>query len=199
MNLPTDLVSDLKDGRLLLFAGSGVSAVLGLPSWSGLVSRMADELSFDSEIFQELGTYPTLAEYYWLVKNKDIDDLVKWMKSAWINPTIVIAKSAVHRSLANIKFPIIYTTNYDNWIEATLDHYGVPYSKIVTGEDIPRIVSGQTQIVKFHGDLEAPSTLVLTESDYFERLKFETELDIKLRSDLLRYSTLFIGYSLTDG
>jgi hypothetical protein len=39
---------------------------------------------------------------------------------------------------------------------------------------------------------------VLTESSYFERLDFESPLDIKLRSDLLGKAILFIGYSLSD-
>jgi hypothetical protein len=40
--------------------------------------------------------------------------------------------------------------------------------------------------------------MVFTESSYFERLSFESPLDVKLRSDSLGKSLLFIGYSLTD-
>ena len=39
---------------------------------------------------------------------------------------------------------------------------------------------------------------MLTESSYFKRLDFESPLDIKLRSDMLGRSILFIGYSLSD-
>jgi len=52
--------------------------------------------------------------------------------------------------------------------------------------------------VKFHGDFDDDSTLVLTESQYFDRLDFESPLDIRLRADLLAYSSIFIGYSLSD-
>ena len=58
--------------------------------------------------------------------------------------------------------------------------------------------SNTTQIIKFHGDTISDSSIVLTESSYFKRLNFESPLDIKLRSDMLGKSILFIGYSLSD-
>ena len=54
------------------------------------------------------------------------------------------------------------------------------------------------QIIKLHGDLTLPSSMVFTETSYFERLSFESPLDVKLRADALGKSLLFIGYSLTD-
>ena len=39
---------------------------------------------------------------------------------------------------------------------------------------------------------------MLTESDYFGRVNFESPLDVKLGSDVLGSSVLFIGYSLAD-
>jgi len=56
----------------------------------------------------------------------------------------------------------------------------------------------KTQIIKFHGDFDDDSSLVFTESSFFQRLDFESPLDIKLRSDSLEKSIVFIGYSLSD-
>lgn len=39
---------------------------------------------------------------------------------------------------------------------------------------------------------------MLTESSYFQRMQFETPLDIRLRSDSLARPLLFVGYSLHD-
>ena len=41
-------------------------------------------------------------------------------------------------------------------------------------------------------------SIVLDETSYYQRLNFDTPLDIKLRNDVLSNSVLFIGYSLTD-
>ena len=45
-------------------------------------------------------------------------------------------------------------------------------------------------------DFSDDSSIVLTESSYFERLEFNSPLDIKLRSDMLGKTILYIGYSL---
>jgi SIR2-like domain len=40
--------------------------------------------------------------------------------------------------------------------------------------------------------------MVLTESDYEERLSFNSAMDLRLFSDLLNRTVLFIGYSFRD-
>jgi hypothetical protein len=39
---------------------------------------------------------------------------------------------------------------------------------------------------------------VITETDYFDRLAFDSPLDVKLRSDALGKTVLFVGYSMSD-
>ena len=124
--------------------------------------------------------------------------LRSWMDRTWHSDTVNIGDSEVHRLIVENEFPIIYTTNYDRWLEIAFEHYRRPYSKITNVTDLVRIRDGATQIVKFHGDFDDDRSLVLDESSYFERLEFESPLDIKLRSDVLARSVLFIGYSLSD-
>ncbi len=54
------------------------------------------------------------------------------------------------------------------------------------------------EIIKFHGDFEDDDSLVLTETSYFQRMSFESPLDIRLRADCLARPILFVGYSLHD-
>ena len=197
MKLPTSLIAELKHRRVVLFAGAGLSATLGLPSWSCLIAKMASDLEFDTELFKMLGGYPSLAEYY-LVQKPCRGAFAKWLRCKWHIASIDIIKSQAYRALVKANFPIIYTTNYDHLIEKAHCLHGVPVSKIVHGDDIRVVSSDSVQIVKFHGDLDYPDTMVVTETDYFERLRFEAALDLKLRADLLRYSVIFVGYSLSD-
>jgi hypothetical protein len=120
------------------------------------------------------------------------------MDRSWHSPTIDIAKSRIHQLIVALRCPIIYTTNYDRWLELAHDAQGEPYTKIVTVGDIPSAVDTSVQIVKFHGDFAEDDSLVLTESSYFERMSFDAPLDVRLRADLLGRNVLFIGYSLTD-
>jgi len=52
--------------------------------------------------------------------------------------------------------------------------------------------------VKLHGDFDDDASLVITETDYFSRLSFDTPLDVKLLSDALGKTVLFVGYSMSD-
>ncbi len=65
-------------------------------------------------------------------------------------------------------------------------------------DDLVGLDTNTTQIIKFHGDTISDESIVLTESSYFQRLSFESPLDIKLRSDMLGKTILFVGYSLSD-
>ena len=59
-------------------------------------------------------------------------------------------------------------------------------------------VDTSTQVVKLHGTFDDDGSLVLTETSYFDRLEFESPIDIKMRADILGKTLLFIGYSLSD-
>src|ERR1700674_4785567 len=58
--------------------------------------------------------------------------------------------------------------------------------------------SNVAEVVKFHGDLNHPDQMVLSESDYERRLTLSTAMDYRLRSDALGRSLLFLGYSFRD-
>lgn len=192
-----ELLTAYRNKSIVLFVGAGVSKNLGLPTWSELIDHIATELGYDPEIYRSFGNDLALAEYY-RIKKGNIGPLRSWMDTNWHSSKIEVKDSKIHELIAKSRFPMIYTTNYDRWIEKAFDHHDRAYTKISTVSDIGRIKDGVPQIIKFHGDFDDDSSIVLDESSYFERLEFETPLDIKLRSDVLGKSVLFIGYSLTD-
>lgn len=192
-----DVRTQYKAKKLILFVGAGVSQNLGLPSWRDLINQVAKELNYDPAIFQSYGEYLALAEYYRTQKGS-LGPLRSWMDTNWHSNTVDIHKSKIHKYIVEGKFPIIYTTNYDRWLEKAFDANKEKFTKIATVPDFSKIEEGVTQIIKFHGDFDYDETLVLDESSYYERLEFESPLDIKLRSDVLGQSILFIGYSLSD-
>lgn len=190
-----ELVAAIRDRRSILFAGAGVSMAVGLPSWTQLIDHMRDELGLSAE--ESEAGYQTLAEYYRLQQGS-VGALRSWMDRTWSVSEDKVAKSAIHKLLVELDFPILYTTNYDNNLEAAYRHFGRDYVKIVSARDLARAGDGATQIVKFHGDFEDDQSLVLAETDYFDRLEFDSPLDIKFRADTLGRTLLFVGYSMSD-
>jgi hypothetical protein len=193
-----DLVKAIRNRRAILFAGAGVSMTVGLPSWRTLIDHIAEELRLDPEMVEGPDVnYLTLAEYYRL-RQGSIGPLRSWMDRNWSIPEEVLRESRVHELIARLDFPIIYTTNFDRNLETALQLHGKEFVKIVSAKDIARIREGVMQLVKFHGDFDDDQSIVIAETDYLDRLSFESPLDIKFRSDALGNTILFIGYSLSD-
>jgi hypothetical protein len=193
-----DLARQIRDRKVVLFAGAGLSMSLGLPSWSQLIAHMANDLGYDPEVLVPPGAnYLMVAEYYKLEKSS-IGPLRSWMDRKWSVDDAVLKASEVHKLLVELDFPFIYTTNYDRNIERAFELWDKPFSKVTSMLDVANASAELPHIVKFHGDFDDDESLVLTESDYFERLNFESPLDIKFRSDILGRGVLFVGYSLAD-
>lgn len=197
MHYSKQLKSAYRNENIILFVGAGVSISLGITPWSELIDYMAEELGFSAEEFRHYGTYLALAEYYRL-QHGTIGPLRSWMDRTWHANNIDIEKSKVHELIVKGNFKLIYTTNYDKWLENSFDYHQRDYVKVVNVEDLARIRPGVAQIIKFHGDFSDDASIVLDETSYFERLEFESPLDIKLRADVLGRSVIFVGYSLAD-
>jgi predicted Fe-Mo cluster-binding NifX family protein len=192
-----DLARSISARHAILFVGAGVSRVVGLPSWQELIDHMADELGLgEADRGQELD-HPILAEYY-RIRHGSIGPLRSWMDREWKVSEERVRGSRIHQLIVELDFPLIYTTNYDRNLEAAFAAQGRRFVKIANARDLISSDVQDTQIIKFHGDFDDDASLVLTESDYFSRLNFDSPLDVKLRSDAMSRPVLFIGYSMQD-
>ena len=192
-----ELAHSIRQRRTILFVGAGASMSVGLPSWRELIEHMAKELGVEPDDFSGSNSHHTLAEYY-RIKQGSIGSLRSWMDRHWKVSEEKVKKSKIHELIVALDFPIIYTTNYDRNLEVAFELHEKPFAKVANARDVAKAVDGVTQIVKFHGDFDDDQSLVIAETDYFNRLSFDTPLDIKFRADALGKTILFIGYSMSD-
>jgi hypothetical protein len=186
-----------RNNQLIPFIGAGLSAPLGLPSWSHLIDIIAEQLGYDPRVFKLSGNNYQLAEFYVAAKGS-IGPLRSEMDRLFNPSDQAIAASRSHNAIVKMHLPLLYTTNYDRIIERAHTLKQVNCHTIASIDDIATAPSDATQVVKFHGTFDDDASLVLTESSYFDRLDFESAIDIKLRADMLGKCLLFIGYSLSD-
>jgi hypothetical protein len=168
------------------------------PSWTELVDQAAKQLGFDiPDLLRVRGTDLQILEYFRL-KTGDSASLKNWLVRTMVPSDAELSTSPIHKSLASlVNCPILYTTNYDDFIERSIRLNGKEVNVVTSEASMGKTVK-DFEIVKFHGDWNDPDAMVLSESDYEKRLKLETALDYRLRSDLLNKAALFLGYSFRD-
>lgn len=207
MNVPEQLKTLYRNDRVIPFIGAGVSMSVNWefdgkrtrgPSWGELVDRAAELLSFDPDLIRVRGTDLQILEYFLACNEGESAKLTNWLVRFMNPPDEALKSSPIHTELARLlQCKIYYTTNYDDFIERALSLHGRSVDVIVTEADLGRR-SNNCDVVKFHGDLNHPSMMVLSESHYEKRLSFSTAIDYRLKSDVLGRALLFIGYSFRD-
>lgn len=214
--VPADLQARYREGRLVPFVGAGASMSVtwevdgvmkrGI-SWSELVNYAASMLGFgDPDLLRVRGTDLQILEYFREKKGGELAGLRNWFAQTFRAPDEALSTSPIHTALANMTLcPVYYTTNYDDYLERALRLAGRPARPLAVELHIAEALKEatqtgqmQVQVVKFHGDLENPQRMVLSESDYERRLKFTDIEDRRLTSDLIGRAMLFVGYSFSD-
>lgn len=204
--IPLDLKQMYRQGRLIPFIGAGVSMGVSWtengmsrrgPSWGEMVELAVKRLGVsDPRLLRTRGNDLQILEYYKIV-NHGVGPLTNWLYANMRPPDQALLSSPVHAALAALSgCSTFYTTNYDDFIERAFALHGRATHRVAIEAHMGR--GHPTEVVKFHGDFNFPESLVLTETDYQHRLKLESPMDFRLRSDLLGRGTLFIGFSFTD-
>ena len=168
------------------------------PSWSQMVEQSARILGYkDPELLHMRGTELQILEYFRIKKN-NFAPLTNWMVRLMEAPSNAIKDSKIHTALCQLSQCVIfYTTNYDDFLERALEASGREVRVIATEGDMG-LPSSATQVIKFHGDFNNPDDMVVSEVQYYRRMKLESPMDLKLRSDLFGRAVLFVGYSFRD-
>lgn len=193
------IVDKIVEKRLVLFLGAGVSAAAaGLPSWRKLVEEMGQELTYDEEVFLNSDDYLMLAEFFKL--NKGINVFTELMKRKWKVDDEILKNNQIYSNIRRLNLPVIYTTNFDNCFERSQNLDDI-YPRYETVFDLDSFITRDDKLgryMKFHGDIDHDNTIVLSEEQYYERMDFNSFMDICLQSDIMGRSVLFLGYSLSD-
>jgi hypothetical protein len=220
MNIPaspggrsTDLFSELRRGRVVLFTGAGISlgthGQMGLPSASELTREMALQSDFcragrcwnfdGAREFCAWDTgcvndYPRVAEHYAELFGRPA--LVQCLRDQIELPGL--RPLLTHAAIAQLPISVIVTTNWDRLVEDALREQGKRVATIVENYEVAFSNYGDVLLVKMHGSIDRPQSIIATERDYDEFFGRLPGLVDMLLYFFATRTFLFVGYSLSD-
>lgn len=205
ISIPNTLTDAYERKKLVLFIGAGLSAPCGISMWKELMSRLIEECiahgccKRDAELLKKWRNkkqYTKVAE-----KCKKLLPGGSFITTVRRACTPTRGPSKVHKAILSLSLlPFIITTNFDKVLENTYSPPGtgtVPVFTHLPDEIGLAINQDGFFIFKLHGDIDRPSTIILTQKEY-DGMKGNKVLDIWLKTVFFNNTLLFVGYSISD-
>lgn len=213
----SDQVKNLRDAmrnnRLVIFVGSGVSENSKIPTWGTLIKKFAKLIKYDRcktckmkskacskddcPLRYEFSTdeYLKIPQYFYNSDNS----------KNHTNYKRVIYETLSNNEFSNVIDEILFkmlphhiiTTNYDKLLEKSTNLNTKLYSVIRHNNDM-LCQNGNRYIIKMHGDIDDLDNIVLKENDYLEYSQTHVLIETYIKALLIDHTFLFIGYSLND-
>jgi SIR2-like protein/CHAT domain-containing protein len=206
LKVPASLVRHLNEKRCVIFVGAGLSAQAQLPSWSKLLDQLVTQVGADD---QDEDSTAELKKLLDAGRYLDVADECKEQLGAgyaeFLSKALQIGTGPVpeaHRLVMQLPFAAWITTNYDKLLEQA--HFQVRGSvpKTLTHLDADTfgtlLFDGAPFILKAHGDVDKPESLIFTTRDYREIIHSNPAFQAVFSAILLTRAVLFVGYSLND-
>ena len=106
---------------------------------------------------------------------------------------------ATHKAFCSIPFNLVCTTNFDSLLEEGFKAAGKTSFTKINETQLPFTCAKEmVEILKIHGDINHPETMIATESDYDGYIKNHPLMVTYLTNLLITKTPLFVGYSLDD-
>jgi len=195
------LVEALRDGSLLAFLGAGISRTFkdaltgqefpGLPTAQELVATLHRTRP------TVVGTNLTFPQACFLLKKAEgRHALEKFLQNEIEKPTL--KPLPAHTLCAVLTFAGYITTNYDTLLEKALSDARRAYHVLVKDEDVTRLRSEKVPLIKLHGCITAPGSLIAADDEYVPLESRAPILEAFMKSHLANKTVVFLGFSLQD-
>lgn len=181
------------DRQLVMFVGAGVSASAGLPDWNGLLAGLAGDAGLPEPLasaVSDRGRDPldrAEALAHAVADKKRLGQLIGARIQEVSYPALQ------HVQLMDLPVTEVVTLNYDCLLEQASTDAG---TALVVIPDRPR--GAMRWVLKLHGTIEKPESLVLTRGDYLSYAAGRAALSGIVQALLITRHMLFIGFGMSD-
>jgi hypothetical protein len=189
--VPSSLIREVLSGEAMLFAGAGMSLAAGMPSAAALVQYLTDTIREIDATYLGAPTVAGVAADLEALTSRQT--LVEKIRSL-LDPPQGLTETTAHASAARF-FDLIVTNNWDDLFEQALRTNGDDRA-ILTEESVTPIPD--RALVKLHGTLQRPQTLLLTEGDIASMEVTRRQLWSGTRDALRSRPAVVVGTQLRD-
>lgn len=193
---PKPLLDDLVADRWLPIVGAGLSKNAALPSGRSipLWNELGKSIAKDVSDYSYLNAIDALSAFeYEFGRPKLIEKLSALLMIADARP------GEVHKAFCSVPFDVVCTSNFDFLLEKQYELTPRPCTPLLEEDQLSvRIHDSSMALLKFHGDLNHPNRLVVTEEDYDAFLAKYPLVATYLSNFLITRTAVLIGYSLDD-
>lgn len=184
------LWEEISTENSVLFVGAGVSSGR-FPRWQHLINHLRDEFGITSQASDALDIPQ------WVVEAHGRAALESRMVEVFRDPSK--EPTELQRLLACYPFDIVFTTNFDQLMEQALQAQAHQVNVVIEDSQVGRIrKDDRVTLVKMHGCVSAPDTIVVTRDDYETYAQHHPAIVTYLQLLLATRTFLFVGFSLTD-
>jgi len=204
--LPADLVQACVAGECVLYAGAGLSAQSGLPTWRGLLGEMIDWAVRRKAVDDRFGESLRVA-----LRQGELESASESLLDQLGNQRSVLSEflqqrllaqtplSPVHQILRGLPFSAVLTTNLDNILESTFQGRNPAVQTPRNPEPLLTALSSRAFfILKLYGDLRSPDTIILSAAQYEDAIASNRPFSTFMETLFFSRTLLFIGAQL-DG
>jgi hypothetical protein len=109
-----------------------------------------------------------------------------------------IPPSDVHQIASRTPYAYYLTTNVDRLMERAMKDANKSYTSIFLPQDIALLKGNKIPVIKFHGTVEHPHTMVFSTKEFNEFSQKKTAFETLLKHLLSTTSLLVVGYNAAD-
>lgn len=211
MDWPKELVEDLAKRKCVLFLGSGVSmGCIGEDgtthplSWADFIKEGIDLIRPEKQAYKDEAE-KCLTRLDFLMANEIVknglgkDAFISLLKDKFVTPKF--SPSKLHEYVFELDARIVITPNFDkiyDTLSSTQSH-GTTVIKTHTSDDIIDCIRrDEPLVIKMHGSIDSPSSLIFTKKDYAEAWNRNSKIYHTLEALILTHTFLFLGCGLSD-
>lgn len=182
-------------GRIVPFMGSGVSVSAGAPDWKGLLEIIRDTANLSADLGTSLKNLPELDQAGIMKSLYESDPGAKVPFGKLVADAVDVKRYGLAPALlSGLASDAAITLNYDRLFEMASEDAGTP--RTVIPDDIS--ANSGRWLLKLHGSVVNPESIVLTRDDYLGYNTNREALSSLVKAHLLTHHLLFVGFGLTD-